>query len=150
MNTLQYILWKSLNKEESSFTIWKRNCEHFTSCYVLYWEHVEVCASTKITMVILLGPISRCSENGIWTTDCCMYGGWQKHYQWQVFTTIYGKLSHFRFQHSCQWQARSSSLLHALCFELFHPSQNAVMKRSINSYSYNKSQQDAQFLKFIW
>jgi hypothetical protein len=66
---------------------------------VLHWEQVDVCTRTKITMVILLGPISRCSENGIRTTDCCMYGGWHKHYQWQVFT-IYGKLSHTSVLHS--------------------------------------------------
>jgi len=99
---------------------------------------VEVCARTKITMVILLGPISRCSENGIWTTVCCMYGGWQKHYQWQVFTTIYGKLSHTSILHS-HVDDRSGLLPCfapcALNCSTFH--KMLSWGRSMNSYSYH-------------
>jgi hypothetical protein len=79
---------------------------------VLYQKHVDVCTLSKITKVILLGPISRCSENDIWTTECCTYGGWREQYQLQVFTTTYGKtLSHFHFTQSCRWKVRASPLL---------------------------------------
>lgn len=68
------ICFVKINKQSvKQFHHVKEKLWTFYLCYVLYWGHVDVYACTKIIMVILLGPISRCSEYGIWTTQTAAY-----------------------------------------------------------------------------